>query len=129
MKKRKVEKLNVGDADKNAEDLKHNHDIGIICDPLKEDGDLKADEGKLRYDLIPETALEGIATIFTYGSKKYDDNNWKKSTYPSRYYAAMMRHIQEIRKGNLIDKESGLYHFDHALVCLIMYRELTLKQQ
>jgi len=91
---------------------------------LKEDGDMKADNGKLRYDLIPVHALEGIAQIFTYGASKYDDHNWKKSKYPDRYYAAMCRHIAEVRKGNMIDDESGLNHLDHALVSLMMYREL-----
>lgn len=96
--------------------------------PLKEDGDLKADDGKLRYDLIPIHALEGIAKIFTYGAQKYEDYNWLKSKYPDRYYAAMCRHMAEIRKGNMIDGESGLLHFDHALVCLIMYRELIRRR-
>jgi len=98
------------------------------AEPLKEDGDLKADDGKLRYDLLPPHALEGIAAIFTYGSYKYNDNNWMKAEYPDRYYAAMMRHVQEVRKGNHIDPESGLNHLDHALVCLMMYRELLRKQ-
>ena len=97
--------------------------------PLKSDGDIKADGGKLRYDLLPPKAIEGIAKIFTYGASKYDDNNWLKSEYPDRYYAACMRHLAEIRKGTIVDPESGLYHFDHAIVSLIMYRELYFKQQ
>lgn len=94
----------------------------------KTDGDIKADGGKLRYDLLPIDALEGIAQIFTYGSLKYDDNNWLKSEHPDRYYAAMMRHLAQIRKGNQIDAESKLLHIDHALTCLVMYRELLKKQ-
>ena len=95
--------------------------------PQKDDGDIKADSGKLRYDLIPVEALKGIAEIFTYGARKYNDNNWLKSKYPDRYYAAMMRHISEIRRGHFVDNESDLFHIDHALVCLIMYRELMIK--
>jgi len=91
------------------------------------DNDLKADQGKLRYDLIPVTALEGIAEIFTYGSKKYDEFNWYKSLQPTRYYAAAMRHIMACQSGQKIDPESGLKHIDHAIVSLIMYRELTEK--
>lgn len=92
------------------------------------DGDIKADQGKLRYDLLPVYALEGVAKIFTYGAQKYDDNNWMKSVQPDRYYAAMMRHLAEFRKGNTLDEESGLNHIDHALTCLVMYRELLRKQ-
>lgn len=91
------------------------------------DNDLKADQGKLRYDLIPVTALEGIAEIFTYGSKKYDEFNWYKSLQPMRYYAAAMRHIMACQSGQKIDPESGLKHIDHAIVSLIMYRELVEK--
>ena len=91
------------------------------------DKDLKADQGKLRYDLIPVTALEGIAEIFTYGSNKYDEFNWYKSLQPTRYYAAAMRHIMACQSGQKIDPESGLKHIDHAIVSLIMYRELTEK--
>lgn len=94
----------------------------------EKDGDLKADQGKLRYDLLPVYALEGLAQIFTYGAQKYDDYNWMKSVQPNRYYAAMMRHLAEFRKGNTLDEESGLNHIDHALTCLVMYREL-LRQQ
>ena len=95
----------------------------------KDDGDIKADSGKLRYDLIPIDALEGIAEILTYGAKKYNDNNWLKSKYPNRYYAAMMRHISEVRRGHFVDNESGLFHIDHALVSLMMYRELMIKNE
>lgn len=92
------------------------------------DGDIKADYGKARWDLVPITALEGIADIFTYGAGKYNDNNWLKSEHPERYYAAAMRHLTEVRKGHWLDPESGLPHIDHAAVCVIMYRELLIKQ-
>jgi hypothetical protein len=96
--------------------------------PLKDDGDIKADYGKRRYDLVPITAIEGIAEIFTYGAQKYNDDNWLRSDYPDRYFAACMRHIAEVRKGKYVDPESKCFHVDHALVCLIMYRELLVKK-
>jgi hypothetical protein len=97
--------------------------------PRFDDGDIKADHGKTRWDLLPIRALEGIAQILTYGARKYDDNNWLKSNHPDRYYAAAMRHIAEVRKGNWIDPESGLPHIDHANCCMVMYRELLIKQR
>ena len=97
--------------------------------PLKDDGDIKADNGKRRYDLIPIGALEGIAEILTYGARKYNDNNWLQSAYPDRYFAACMRHLAEVRKGKHIDPESNCFHIDHALVSLIMYRELMIKNK
>lgn len=95
--------------------------------PIFSDGDIKDDGNKTRWDLVPINALEGIANIFTYGAQKYNDDNWKKSQHPDRYYAAAMRHLAEVRKGFDFDAESKMPHIDHALVCLIMYRELTLK--
>ena len=100
----------------------------VTNEPCKKDGDLKADSGKLRYDLLPIDALEGLAQIFTYGSMKYEDYNWLKSEHPERYYAAMMRHLAEVQRGNYIDPESKLLHIDHALTCLVMYRELLKKR-
>ena len=101
------------------------------CDDCSCDsGDVKCigrkyDEGKLRYDLIPVEALEGIAQIFTHGAGKYGDYNWLKVTPVIRYYAAAMRHITDHLKGEVFDKDSGLRHLDHAITSLIMFRELT----
>lgn len=91
------------------------------------DGDAKADHGKIRYDLVPVNAEEGIARVFTYGAQKYDDYNWLKSEHPERYYAAARRHMAAMRRGEWLDRESDLPHVDHALVSLIMYRELVNK--
>ena len=39
---------------------------------------LKYDGGKLRYDLVPVSAIEGDAEVFTYGAEKYGAHNWEK---------------------------------------------------
>lgn len=76
---------------------------------------MKYDSDKLRYDLFPIEVIECIVDIFTYGAKKYAPNNWKKlEPFEDRYYAALMRHLAEWRKGNKIDKESGRLHIGHA---------------
>lgn len=81
---------------------------------------LKYDDGKLRYDLIPPIAMEELAKILTYGSRKYADNTWQNvKPFKPRYYGALMRHIQEWRKGNLVDEESGELHLSHAFCCLM----------
>lgn len=85
--------------------------------PLKEDGDLKHDTGKLRYDLIPPETLKGLASVLTYGAAKYADWNWIKSTHPERYYSALMRHLESWRAGELTDDESGLPALEHVLFC------------
>jgi hypothetical protein len=45
-------------------------------DELKEG--TKYDGGKLRYDLIDAYALEQLAAVYTFGAKKYEDDNWRK---------------------------------------------------
>ena len=89
---------------------------------------VKYDSDKLRYDLISPTVLEDLAKVLTFGARKYAPDNWKKVPEgKDRYYAAAMRHLQEIRKGNIIDDESGLPHTGH-LMCCIMFLDHFTKQ-
>lgn len=80
------------------------------------DEGVKYDEEKLMYDLIPPEAMAGLATILTFGAKKYERNGWK--TVPDakqRYTAALMRHFEAYRSGELIDPDSGKPHIYHVL--------------
>lgn len=80
----------------------------------------KYDEYKLRMDLIPTSAIYSLAEVFTYGSKKYGDYEWKKGIYHSRLYAATLRHLISYWDGENIDSESGLNHLKHAMANLAM---------
>lgn len=87
----------------------------------------KFDDGKLRYDLVPPAVLKQLATVLTFGAKKYGANNWQ--TVPdasNRYYAAMMRHVEADRGGEVFDEESGLPHLTHALACVAFMLHNTL---
>jgi hypothetical protein len=87
---------------------------------------MKFDDGKLRYDLTPAIAIEGIATVLTYGAKKYKPNNWR-SVDPQRYVGAFERHWQAYICGELIDSESGLPHLAHCMTNLAFLLELGHK--
>lgn len=79
----------------------------------------KADAGKERYDLIPPGVLCDLARVLTYGAAKYAPDNWRKvPDAESRYYAALMRHLEAWRMGCPVDPESQLPHLAHALCCL-----------
>ncbi len=80
----------------------------------------KFDEGKLRFDLIPPEAEEALARVLTMGAAKYGDRNWEEGIKFSRLYAAMRRHLNSHRTGEVLDPESGLPHLDHALANLAM---------
>jgi hypothetical protein len=75
---------------------------------------VKFDQGKNRYDLIPGYPLDELAKIYTYGTTKYDDNNWRKGLAWGRLFGAMMRHAWAFWRGQSLDPESGLHHLAHA---------------
>ena len=88
----------------------------------------KYDGGKLRYDLIPALALEDMVKGLTFGTIKYDDNNWVKvPNGRKRYLAAALRHIQEYRKGNLWDEEQNIHHLSAAMNNLSFIVEKDLR--
>lgn len=87
---------------------------------------MKDDLGKLRYDLLPWKALEGVVKVLTFGARKYTPNGWK--TVPNgmeRYEAAMLRHLAAIKRGEKYDPESKLRHVDHLLCNAGFLAEMT----
>jgi len=84
----------------------------ITCEKLDTDF-VKYDKQKIRMDLIPPSFLTSTAAVLTYGSIKYDDNNWMKCPKWSRYYGALLRHLVAILGGEVNDPESGLPHLWH----------------
>lgn len=92
-------------------------------------GGRKFDGGKVRYELLPPFALEDVAKVLTYGSIKYEDENWRVVPEASRRYrGALMRHVEEYRKGNILDPETGLPHMAHAICCAMFILELDRVQ-
>lgn len=92
---------------------------------------LKFDNDKLRWDLLPLDVIEDAVKIITFGANKYSENNWQQLDGGlDRYFAAMMRHLVEYRKGNMVDDESGQSHLSHAITNLIflMWIEKNKKQ-
>jgi len=73
----------------------------------------KFDDGKQRWDLLPYDCIEEIVKIYTFGAKKYGDNQWQQ-VKSDRYFAALMRHLIAWRSGESRDSESGLFHLAHA---------------
>ena len=85
-------------------------DEGMSKEELGEKVGVKFDGDKSRYDLIPGDALDELAQVYTYGTIKYDDNNWRKGMRWGRMFAAMMRHAWAWHRGEKRDQESGLHH-------------------
>jgi hypothetical protein len=86
---------------------------------------IKYDHDKPKLDLLPPHALEAVARVLTYGAKKYSPDNWKLVSNPiSRYRNAAFRHFNEVRKGNIIDDETGEHHLAHAICCFLFELEM-----
>jgi hypothetical protein len=87
----------------------------------------KDDAGKPRYDLIPPKALAGIVDALTDGANRYGDENWRmvleKPGGPSRYFAAVLRHLFAWKRGELVDARSGLHPLAHAGASLMFLME------
>jgi len=75
---------------------------------------VKYDKGKLRYDLIPADAMDQLAKVYTIGSIKYDDDNWRKGMRWGKIFAAIMRHLWAFWGGEELDPEDGIAHTIHA---------------
>ena len=86
----------------------------------------KHDAGKLRFELIPPSALKAIAEVLTFGANKYSDNNWQNVDDPGRYVGALYRHLEAWRAGEEMDPESGLPHLHHAITNLTFLIELDI---
>jgi hypothetical protein len=85
--------------------------------------ELKDDEGKLRYDLVPVSAPRAIAKCFTHGLKKHKENSWRKLEI-KRIIGSTFRHLEAWRDGEKIDEESGLLNLELLLTNVAMLLEL-----
>lgn len=73
------------------------------------------DGGKLRWDLLDWRCIKELVKVYTFGSKKYTEHNWRKGMSWSRTYASLQRHIYDFWvKREMYDKESGAHHLAHA---------------
>lgn len=80
----------------------------------------KDDKGKVRWSLLPTGTVRAIVEVLEVGAKKYDVDNWKKvPDARTRYYDAMMRHIEAWWGGQALDPEDNLHHLAHAGCCLL----------
>lgn len=88
---------------------------------------IKFDSDKPEYGLVPANALHEIVKVLTYGARKYSRENWRQvPERERRYFDAMMRHLWAVRRGELVDNETGVSHYAHAGCCLLYLLEMEL---
>lgn len=82
---------------------------------------LKDSKGKIKMELVMPEAIIGIAEVLTFGALKYKPNSWQTVKDGNNvHYASLMRHLMAWRKGEILDKESGLSHLKH-MMCNAMF--------
>ena len=110
---------------------KHSMDLQSIV-PSTDTGKpgVKDDSAKLKWELLPWRATEGVVKVLTFGARKYAPNSWR--TVPNgkeRYQAAIMRHESRRQAGELIDPETGLLHSFHIACNAMFIAELEALEQ
>lgn len=74
----------------------------------------KHDAGKLRMDLIPPEVETILAAVLTHGATLHGENTWRE-VEPWRWEAALRRHLNKYKRGEVLDSDSGLPHLAHVL--------------
>lgn len=88
----------------------------------------KADDYKVRYDLLPPEFLHATSVVLTFGASKYADRNWEKGLRYGRVFGGLMRHLWAWWGGKAstnksfvfgeLDPETNYSHLWHASCCL-----------
>lgn len=90
------------------------------------DKGIKYDQDKPLVALIPASALEAEARVWTFGMQKYAAFNWTKGLSYMRILSAILRHTMAIMRGEDVDAESGQLHAAHVRCCAAMLIEFTM---
>lgn len=90
-------------------------------------GGERKNTGKLPMELIPSSALIGLAEVLQEGAKKYAPRNWERGMKWSICYACILRHLLKWFMGEDKDPETGLSHLKHVLcnVAFLLEYETT----
>ena len=88
----------------------------------------KLDTGKIRMDLLDPYAIEQLAEVLSFGSRKYAAWNWVGGIAYSRLTAALLRHVFAFLKGEDNDPETGLPHIAHAMCCCMFILGLSKRR-
>ncbi|MGD2072877.1 MAG: DUF5664 domain-containing protein [Candidatus Thorarchaeota archaeon] len=89
------------------------------------------DIGKIRHDLIPPYPLDELAKVYTYGTNKYDEDNYLKGMKWRKVIGPLLRHLWKWIRGKQIDEESNCHHLAMVVwqcFTLMMYEKYSIGQ-
>jgi len=89
----------------------------------------KHDAGKPILGAIPPAAELAVGRVLAFGAQKYARDNWRLvEDAQTRYMDAALRHLNAVRRGEVLDEESGEHHLAHAACCVLFMLELALEE-
>ena len=91
-------------------------------------GGTKHDSGKLPWHLLSVCAIEEMLRVLEFGSRKYDDHNWRKGFKWTRLISAASRHLFGFMRGEDRDPETGFLHTAHLMCCAMFLTEHVLRK-
>lgn len=77
---------------------------------VPDNGGLRHNAGKPRFDLVPPEAMVALADHFRKGAEKYADRNWERGMDWGKCFASMERHAWSWMNGEDFDPETGSHH-------------------
>ena len=85
----------------------------------------KHDAGKPILGAIPPLAELAVGRVLSFGAQKYARDNWRVvEDAQTRYMDAALRHLNAVRRGEILDSESGEPHLAHAACCVLFMLDL-----
>lgn len=91
-----------------------------------DNGGLRYDEGKPRYDLIPPEAIEAIAVHYMQGAKKYADRNWERGMDWGKCFRALMSHAIKWQKGETYDNDPSMPGYEAHHMIAVAWNAIAL---
>jgi Domain of unknown function (DUF5664) len=82
---------------------------------------IKQTEGKTSFSEIDWSFVEKMAKCMNLNKGKYPSKNWQKPMNASLLLDAAQRHLIELQKDNLFDKENGAEHAVAVALNMMMY--------
>lgn len=69
--------------------------------------------GKVKWSLVPQSALTPMVRVLEFGAEKYAPHNWKKGLSITECCESLKRHLDAFMEGEDNDPESGISHIGH----------------
>lgn len=101
--------------------LQRKHAYESLMEKVMDKG-MRFNKGKVRWSLVPQSALKPMVEVLEFGASKYAPFNWQKGLSMNEILESMKRHLDELMEGRDHDVESTLHHIGH-IQCNAMFYE------